>query len=64
MPNIRFNVAKELEDIAKVCGASVFEQQINPILSLLLDDLDRDVRFYAEKTLSALEEAFVGRLES
>jgi hypothetical protein len=53
-----------LEDIAKVCGASVFEQQINPILSLLLDDLDRDVRFYAEKTLSALEEAFVSRLES
>ncbi len=63
VPNIRFSVAKELEDIAKVCGPSVFEQQISPILSLLLDDPDRDVRFYAEKTLATLEEEFVGKVE-
>jgi hypothetical protein len=57
-------VAKELEDIAKVCGPSVFEQQINPILSLLLDDPDRDVRFYAEKTLSSLQDVFAGKAKS
>jgi hypothetical protein len=56
--NIRFNVAKELESIAKVCGPSMFHQQISPILSLLRDDPDRDVRFHAEKTIASIEEAF------
>jgi hypothetical protein len=58
VPNIRFNVAKELYDIAKVCGPTLYEQQIKPVLSLLQDDLDRDVRFFAEKTSKILEEEF------
>ena len=60
MPNIRFNVAKELADIAKVCGRNVYDQQIKPVLSLLSDDPDRDVRYYAEKTTHILEEENFG----
>eukprot|EP00980_Cylindrotheca_fusiformis_P000612 scaffold154_cov129-Cylindrotheca_fusiformis.AAC.29 len=48
VPNIRFNVAKELGNMAKVCGRKVFEQQIHPVLSLLMDDPDRDVRYFAK----------------
>ena len=58
VPNIRFNVAKELESVAPVCGLSSYESQIVPILSLLMEDTDRDVRFYAEKTSKALEDVF------
>jgi hypothetical protein len=61
VPNIRFNVAKELADIAKVCGPAIYEQQINPVLSVLLDDQDRDVRFYAEQTWNVLEAEFSGK---
>lgn len=50
VPNIRFNVAKELGEMAKVCGRKVYEQQIYPVLCLLMDDPDRDVRFYAEQS--------------
>jgi hypothetical protein len=58
VPNIRFNVAKELEAIAPVCGLSVYESQISPVLNLLMDDTDRDVRFFAEKTSQTLEAEF------
>lgn len=57
MANIRFNVAKALETIAKVCGPAMFKQQVRPVLSLLLDDSDSDVRFYAEKTMASIEES-------
>jgi hypothetical protein len=55
VPNIRFNVAKELGEMTKVCGAKVYEQQIYPTLSLLLDDPDRDVRFHAERSSKVSE---------
>jgi serine/threonine-protein phosphatase 2A regulatory subunit A len=58
VPNIRFNVAKELQTVTPVCGMSTYETQVLPILSMLLQDEDRDVRFYAEKTASGLEEHF------
>jgi serine/threonine-protein phosphatase 2A regulatory subunit A len=58
VPNIRFNVAKELADIAPVCGPNVYESQISPVLSMLMDDPDRDVRFYAERTSKILEDKF------
>jgi hypothetical protein len=54
VPNIRFNVAKELRSVAGVSGA--YETVVLPILTLLLEDDDRDVRFYAEQTMNALEE--------
>jgi hypothetical protein len=58
VPNIRFNVAKELANIAPVCGQSVYETQISPVLSVLLEDADQDVRFFAERTLKILGKEF------
>ena len=58
VPNIRFNVAKELEKMAPVCGVQAYETQILPVLAMLMEDDDRDVRFYAEKTATALDEVF------
>ena len=58
VPNIRFNVAKVLQTVAPVCGINAYETQVLPVLNLLLDDDDRDVRFFAEKTVSVLDEVF------
>ena len=59
VPNIRFNVAKELTVVAPICGPTVYEHQVSPVLSLLMEDPDRDVRFFAERTFKALKEQFV-----
>ena len=58
VPNIRFNVARELVDITPICGKTVYETQVSPMLSMMMEDQDRDVRFYAEKTMRSLEEKF------
>ena len=58
VPNIRFNVAKELEKMAPVCGVRAYETLILPVLTMLMEDDDRDVRYYAEKTATALDEVF------
>jgi len=58
VPNIRFNVAKELRAVAPVCGQATYQTQIGPILAMLMEDDDRDVRFYAERTSNELEEEF------
>ena len=52
MANIRFNAAKGLETMYPVCKGLVCELQIRPVLSLLAEDPDRDVRFYAKKTMN------------
>jgi hypothetical protein len=44
--------------VAPVCGASAYESQILPVLTMLMDDDDRDVRYYAEQSLNALDEEF------
>ena len=56
--NIRFNVANELQSVSPHCGVSSYQSQVLPVLTVLMDDDDRDVRFFAEKAVSALEEAF------
>jgi serine/threonine-protein phosphatase 2A regulatory subunit A len=58
VPNVRFNVALALGDVGTICSSDTYEQQIHPILSLLQDDMDRDVRFYADKSASLLEDHF------
>ena len=55
VPNIRFNVAKGLEQMAPVVGRSTVETQIRPVLAMLMEDLDRDVRYYAKQTMDAIE---------
>jgi serine/threonine-protein phosphatase 2A regulatory subunit A len=52
--NIRFNVAKELQNMIPACGPGAYESQALPVLNMLLDDDDRDVRYYAEQSLHAL----------
>jgi serine/threonine-protein phosphatase 2A regulatory subunit A len=61
VPNIRFNVAKELETIALVCGVAAYESQILPVLSTLMNDDDRDVRFHADKAAAFLDKEFSER---
>jgi hypothetical protein len=56
--NIRFNVAKELQVMAPVCGVVAYESQVLPVLNMLMNDDDRDVRFCAEKAIAALDEVF------
>jgi hypothetical protein len=59
VPNIRFNVARELQAVAPHCGIASYESQVLPVLTVLLDDDDRDVRYFAEKAISSLEDTFV-----
>jgi serine/threonine-protein phosphatase 2A regulatory subunit A len=56
VPNIRFNVAKGLEMMAPVCGKSIYETQVRPVLALLVEDTDRDVRFFASQTMKKMDE--------
>lgn len=56
--NIRFNVAQALSAITPVAGRHVFESQVQPVLNLLIDDEDRDVRYFALKTMEKLEQGF------
>lgn len=58
VPNIRFNVARELQRMAPVCGVTAYESQILPVLTVLMDDDDRDVRFHAEKAVAYLDDLF------
>lgn len=61
VPNIRFNVAKSLAELGPVIlqghfASAVYEQQVHPILTLLQDDSDRDVRFFADNAAHLLED--------
>jgi len=58
VPNIRFNVAKGLQTMAPVCGREICDTQIRPVMALLLDDPDRDVRYFATKTVELLDQEF------
>jgi serine/threonine-protein phosphatase 2A regulatory subunit A len=54
IPNIRFNVAKSFEVLAKVLnqspeGKQVIQSKIIPGLEKLKEDQDADVRFFAQK---------------
>ncbi|KAG7350297.1 peptidase C14 caspase catalytic subunit-like protein [Nitzschia inconspicua] len=61
VPNIRFNVAQSLGNLGSICDLMTYEQQILPVLSLLQEDLDRDVRFYADKASAKLEEEYASK---
>ena len=55
IPNIRFNVAKSLEQVVpilKAKNAAVVNDQIKPMLTKLKEDTDVDVRYYAGKALA------------
>lgn len=62
--NIRFNVAKALETIGVVCGREVYDLEVRPVIEILMEDQDRDVRFFAEKVSKILEEKFGDAMQS
>lgn len=55
IPNIRFNVAKSMEQIAPVLKpthSAVVNDQVKPMLTKLKEDTDADVRYFATKALA------------
>jgi len=52
IPNIRFNSCKTLQSLIPIIGASV-EPVVKPILNKLLEDKDRDVRYFANVALQS-----------
>jgi hypothetical protein len=48
--------------LAKNCSPTAYYNQINPVLQMLLEDDDRDVRAYADASFSILEEEFSSML--
>ena len=53
--NVRFNVAKTLQQISTVVPASALQSQVRPCIEKLNNDSDFDVRYYAS-------EAAMGRI--
>ena len=58
VPNVRFNVAKGLGMVGPLLSVSVYEGQIDPILDLMKDDPDRDVRYFAVQAGNSLKAHF------
>jgi serine/threonine-protein phosphatase 2A regulatory subunit A len=59
IPNVRFNVARTLEQVAPLIDASVVDTQFRPVLMKLVNDTDRDVKFYAKKALLSIDAVHV-----
>lgn len=54
--NVRFNVARALERLRPKLHPSTITTHAKPILRSLLDDKDRDAKFYAARAIAALDE--------
>jgi len=56
VPNVRFNAAKTIKAMHKVCasGPPSFTTQLVPCLYKLLGDEDPDVKFFAQKAITEL----------
>jgi len=51
VPNIRFNACKTLQSLIPSLDAALVESKVKPILNKLLEDKDRDVRYFAALAL-------------
>jgi len=60
--NVRFNVAKGLGMVGPMFNPSVYEGQIVPILELMKEDCDRDVRYFACRSSDSLSANFENKL--
>ena len=47
--NVRFNVAKTLQQVSTVVPAAALQAQIRPCIEKLNNDSDFDVRYYASE---------------
>jgi len=54
IPNIRLNVAKTLQTIIPLVDSSVVESKIKPALSKLLDDKDKDVKYFSSAAIGEI----------
>lgn len=54
VPNIRFNVSRTLQRMAPRLQNTAVENQIRPALDGLVDDADRDVRYFSRKAMQAV----------
>ena len=52
MPNVRFNAAKVLQQLAALSDAPAVSQTIRPTLNELAADKDSDVRFFSQHALA------------
>lgn len=52
MPNVRFNAAKILQQLAALSDPPAVSQTIRPCLIELAADKDSDVRFFAQTSLA------------
>mmetsp|Transcript_9695 Transcript_9695/g.16828 ORF Transcript_9695/g.16828 Transcript_9695/m.16828 type:complete len:582 (+) Transcript_9695:62-1807(+) len=53
VPNIRFNAAKCFQGIIPMLDTSFVQKEVKPCLVQLLDDQDRDVKYYAQQALQS-----------
>ena len=52
MPNVKFNAAKILQQLAVLSDPPAISQTIRPCLAELSTDKDSDVRFFAQNALA------------
>jgi serine/threonine-protein phosphatase 2A regulatory subunit A len=65
VPNVRFNVAKALGKMATVCDVKSVQDQILPTLrTLATKDKDPDVKYYAQKSIEAINNDTKAPIES
>ena len=60
VPNIKFNVAKQLQGLAPLLNPTVVTQQIKPCLQELMEDDDTDVKYFAQQAMQACNSLTVG----
>uniref|UniRef100_A0A6B2L0U3 TOG domain-containing protein n=1 Tax=Arcella intermedia TaxID=1963864 RepID=A0A6B2L0U3_9EUKA len=56
IPNIRLNVAKCLQILSGVVEGAIVDAKIKPLLNTLLEDPDRDVRYFANIALQSFNQ--------
>ena len=52
--NVRFNVAKSLQEIGSILDNSTLQTKVKPILEKLTQDQDMDVKYFAQEALTVL----------
>ena len=59
VPNIRIRVATILGIVGKKCSNDEnFQSTVKPVLTRMMQDSDRDVKYFAEKSLVELNKHF------
>ena len=54
VPNVRFNAAKTLRQLAPMLDAATVVERVRPCLTTLVDDQDHDVSYFATQGLQGI----------